>query len=282
MSWKDNTCLEHVSSLAWRQMGLGGQANGRPLLTPRPSPHTPGTETARCCVAFPLQTIPKGHRKALPYILQLPCQTGAVDSTGRGWRCSRKGRRSGGCRLSFLMKHGEVPDSGLAGGVVPVCEVVFKGEEEPKLLAGESCETHGGLDGQGGERRQQGAQGWWTEVGDRVESSLAIGDETGEAWQLAERRWDGDKSRDGGFGSMGHDKELAGEAQELTEVGTAIEIRRVRDTVIRTEWLDLSRVIYSPIFPPEILNRLKWFQMLSLFRTIRQNVALKKWEGWET
>lgn len=48
------------------------------------------------------------------------------------------------------------------------------------LLTGESCETHGGLDGQGGERRQQGAQGWWTEVGDHMENRVVIEDETGE------------------------------------------------------------------------------------------------------
>lgn len=35
--------------------------------------------------------------------------------------------------------------------------------------------------------------------------------------------------------TKGDTQELAGEAQEHTEVGTAIEIRRVRDTVIRTE-----------------------------------------------
>lgn len=57
-------------------------------------------------------------------------------------------------------------------------------------------------------------------------------------------------------------------------VGTATEIRRVRDTVIRTKLFDLSWVIYSPNFPLEILNRLKWFQMLSLFRTIQQNCLL--------
>lgn len=34
---------------------------------------------------------------------------------------------------------------------------------------------------------------------------------------------------------MGRDEELAGEVREHTEVGTAIEIRRARDTVIRTE-----------------------------------------------
>lgn len=43
------------------------------------------------------------------------------------------------------------------------------------------------------------------------------------------------------------------------------------------------RVIYSPNFSPGILNRLKWFQMLSLFRTIQQNVCcFEKREGWGT
>lgn len=66
---------------------------------------------------------------------------------------------------------------------------------------------------------------------------------------------------------------------EHIEVGTAIEIRRVRDTVIRTKLFDLSPVIYSPNFPLEVLNRLKWFQMLSLFRTIQQNVCCFEKKG---
>lgn len=136
-----------------------------------------------------------------------------------------------------------------------------------------------------GDAWQQGVQGWWTGVGDHMEKRIAIEDETGEAWQIDERRWDGDhrragdKSREGGFRARGDAQELAGEAQEHTEVGTAIEIRRVRDTVIRTEWFDLSWVIYSPNFPPEILNRLKWFQMLSLFRTIQENVCCFEKKG---
>lgn len=162
--------------------------------------------------------------------------------------------------------------------------------KEPGLLTRESCATCSGLDGKGGERRRlaAGCAGLWTEAGNRMEKRVAIEDKAGVAWQLHERRWVRDCHRagtntgDGWKGWLqgrGNAQDLAMEAWGHAEVGTAIKIRRVRDTVIRTEWFDLSQVIYSPNFPPEILNRLKWFQMLSLFRTIQQNVCCFEKKG---
>lgn len=56
--------------------------------------------------------------------------------------------------------------------------------------------------------------------------------------KLDKRRWDGahrragDKSREGGFRARGDAREVW---EHHIEVGKASEIRRVRDTVIRTE-----------------------------------------------
>lgn len=170
-----------------------------------------------------------------------------------------------------------------------LCEKLFLGEKRSQGSSLERAVQHA-VDLMDrvvrGDAWQEGVRGWWAEVGDHMEKRVAIEDETGEAWQLDERRWDGDHRRAGDeqrqwLQSKGRCPGVGqgGAAREHTEVGTAIEIRRVRDTVIRTEWFDLSRVICSPNFPPEILNRLKWFQMLSLFRTIQQNVCCFEKKG---
>lgn len=147
-------------------------------------------------------------------------------------------------------------------------KVDFRGEEQPDNNR-ESCAA--GLMGREGEEALAGEWGWWLEAGNCMEKRFAMEEEKPES-----------SMRGGGMNTTAELETSAVETSEQRvmprswkhiEVGTAIEIRRMRDTVIRTKWFDLSWVIYSPNFPLEILNRLKWFQMLSLFRTIQQNVC---------
>lgn len=187
--------------------------------------------------------------------------------------------RSRGCWLS-LQWDVERYQSLVPGGVVPVWKLIF-GEKSSQTT----------------ERAVQRA--WWAGRERRHwQVSGAGGRRLGTAWrkelQWKMREEKHESSMRGG--GMKTTAELETSAVKTWEqrvmprswehiVGTATEIRRVRDTVIRTKWFDLSWVIYSPNFPLEILNRLKWFQMLSLFRTIQQNVCCFEKKGgvrdWE-
>lgn len=96
-------------------MGLGGQASG--LTSPDSATHPGHGRQLGVVWRFPCDPYPKAVEKEA-------VSSAATVSNGEqqhGERVAVQGRerRSGGCWLSFAMRHREVPESG-PGGVVPV------------------------------------------------------------------------------------------------------------------------------------------------------------------
>lgn len=135
--------------------------------------------------------------------------------------------RSRGCWLSFAMSCREVPDSGCA-----YVEVGFRAEEQPDDNR-ESCaagsmgrEGEGALTGSGAGGRRLGTA-WrkelqWKMGQEKPESSMR-GDGMKTTAELETSALETSEQR------------MMPRSWEHIEVGTATEIRRVRDTVIRTK-----------------------------------------------
>lgn len=95
-------------------MGLGGQASG--LTSPDSATHPGHGRQLGVVWRFPCDPYPKAVEKDAGS--SAATVSNGEQQHGRGWWCRGEGR-SGGCWLSFAMRHREVPESG-PGGVVPV------------------------------------------------------------------------------------------------------------------------------------------------------------------